>query len=141
MKQMTAEERRQFLTAKPRTGKVASVRADGRPHLTPVWFVMDGDDVIFTVWKDTVKLANLQRDPRVSFCVDDDQPPYAYVIIEGTATVDPHAPDLVEWATRLATKYFGEELGKVYGKRNGVEGEHLVRIKPDKIIANTGIAD
>jgi PPOX class probable F420-dependent enzyme len=141
MKAMTADERRIFLSAGRRIGKLASVRADGRPHVTPVWYVMDGDDVIVTMWHDTVKLANIKHDPHVAFCADDEAPPYAYVIVEGTAAYEPRAKDLVEWTTRIATRYFGEELGKVYGKRNGVEGEFLVRIKPDKIIANTGIAE
>lgn len=141
MKDMGVAERRAFLMDGHKTGKLATVREDGRPHVTPVWFVLDGDDVIFTVWHDTVKLANLRRDARVALCVDDQEPPFSYVIVEGTATFEFRAPDLLDWTTKLATRYMGAELGKNYGERNAVEGEYLVRVKPGKVIAKRGIAD
>jgi PPOX class probable F420-dependent enzyme len=141
MRDMSVEERRAFMMGGHKTGKLASVRADGRPHVTPIWFVIDGDDVIFSVYHDTVKLANLRHDPRVAFCVDDDNPPFSYVIVEGTVTFDAHAPDLMAWEIKLGTRYMGAELGESFGKRNAVEGEYLVRLKPTKIIAKAGIAD
>ncbi len=141
MQSMTPEEIHAFLTQGARTGKIATVRPDGRPHLTPVWFIADGDDIVFTVWHTTVKAANLRRDPRVSFCVDDDRPPYAFVIIDGTASLDEAAVDLLSWTTRIAEKYMGQELGESYGRRNAVPGEFLVRVTPTHIIAQRGIAD
>jgi hypothetical protein len=39
---------REFLAAGTRTAKVATVRKDGSPHVTPVWFVLDGNDLVFT---------------------------------------------------------------------------------------------
>ncbi len=141
MQVMTSNEVKDFLLGKPRTAKLATVRPDDRPHVAPVWFVLDGEDVVFTTWHTTVKYANLQKNPQVALCVDDENPPYAFVIIEGTATLEPHASDLLEWTTRIATRYFGLELGKSYGIRNGVEGEILVRVKPTRVIAQKGIAD
>ncbi len=141
MDKMTSEERRQFLLGKPRTAKVATVRPDGSPHVAPVWFTLDGDDVIFTTWHTTVKAHNLAENPRVALVVADDEPPYAFVIVEGEAEVDKHAPDLVKWTTILAGRYLGEDQAESYGKRNGVEGEYLVRVHPTKIIAQKGIAD
>jgi PPOX class probable F420-dependent enzyme len=141
MQIMTPEEVRAFLLQKAWIGKIATVRADGRPHVAPVWFTMDGDDFVFTTWHTTVKAANLRHDPRVAICVDDENPPYAFVIIEGTATVEEHPQNFLYWATQIASRYFGEELGVSYGKRNAVEGEFLVRVRPTKIIGQTGIAD
>src|SRR5215813_5470697 len=110
MEKMTPEERRAFLTHPARTGKLASVREDGRPHVAPIWFVLDGDDIIFTTWHTTVKAHNIQRDPRLSICVDDDKPPYAFVLIDGTAQiVTPTQDEFLMWATRLAAKYMGNE--------------------------------
>jgi len=48
MQTMTPDECRAFLLARARTGKLATVRADGRPHIAPIWFTLDGDDLIFT---------------------------------------------------------------------------------------------
>jgi hypothetical protein len=98
---MTDDEWRAFVSAGTRTGKLSTVRADGRPHLAPVWFVLDGDDLVFNTGKDTVKGRNLARDPRVSLCVDDERPPYAFVVCEGTATISEDPDELLKWATRI----------------------------------------
>lgn len=141
MQDMTPEEARQFLLGTPRTGKLACVREDGRPHVSPVWFDLDGDTLVFTTWHTSVKAKSLARNPRISLCVDDEQPPYAYVIVEGTAELtDPPDEERVAWATRIAARYMGPELGITYGKRNGVPGEHIVRVTVTKIIAHKGIA-
>src|SRR6476469_8110763 len=131
--QMTAEERRRFLTAGTRTMKVATVRADGQPHVVPVWFVLDGDTVVFTTGEDTLKGRHLRRDPRVALCVDEETPPFAFVLIEGTAELIRNAPDLLDWATRIAHRNMGAERAAAYGKRNAVDSELLGRVTPTKI--------
>lgn len=147
MEDMTKAEYRHFLLGsdgeRARTGKLASVRADGRPHLAPIWFDLDGEDIIFTTWHESVKAANLSNNGRVSLCVDDERPPFAYVIVEGVANIEhePGTAKLLHWATRLAGRYMGAELAESFGKRNAVEGEWLIRIKPEKIIAKKGLAD
>jgi PPOX class probable F420-dependent enzyme len=142
MKDMSPEEARRFLLNTARTGKLATVREDGRPHVTAIWFDLDGETLVFTTWHKSVKTKNLRHDPRVSMCVDDERPPYAYVIVEGTAEItDPPDEERLYWATRIATRYMGEELGRVFGKRNGVSGEHIVRVTPTKIIGHKGIQD
>ena len=141
MRQLSAAEARVFLLERPRTAKLASVRADGRPHVAPIWFDMDGETLVFTTWHTTVKAANLRRDPRVCLCVDDDTPPFAFVILEGTASMADELMELSYWATRIATRYVGAEQAERYGKRNGVPGELLVRVTPTRIVAQGGIAD
>jgi PPOX class probable F420-dependent enzyme len=138
---MTPEEQRQFLSAGTRTAKLATVGADGRPHVAPVWFVLDGDTVIFTTGANTVKGRNLRRDPRVALSVDDETPPFAFVLIEGTAEPVDGAPDLLEWATRLAARYMGPAQADAYGRRNAVPGELLVRVRPSKVITQKGVSD
>lgn len=143
MQDMTRDEYRQFLMSQPRTGKLATVRKDGRPHVAPIWFILDGDDLIFTTWHESVKASNLLHEERVSLCVDDEQPPFSYVIVEGVVEIDqtPDAAQMLHWATELARRYMGDELAESYGKRNAVEGEWLIRIKPTKVIAKKDIAD
>jgi PPOX class probable F420-dependent enzyme len=141
MQKMTPDEYRSFLLHRTRTAKLATVRADGRPHVAPVWFVMDGDNVIFTTWHATVKAMNLRRDPRVCLCVDDEAPPFSFVQIEGTATLSEDLDDLRHWATRIAGRYMGADQAEAYGRRNGVPGELLVRVTPTRILAQKNIAD
>lgn len=134
-------ECRNFLMSQTHTAKLATVREDGRPHVVPVWYYVDGDDLVFTTWHTSVKGRNMQRDPRVCICVDDEKPPYAFMQIEGTATLDDDPEALVAAATRLGGRYMGEEQAEAYGKRNGVPGELLVRVKVTRIVAEWNVTD
>ncbi|MEU8774934.1 PPOX class F420-dependent oxidoreductase [Streptomyces sp. NPDC048606] len=141
---MTQEEWRAFVSHSTRTGKLSTVRADGSPHIAPIWFVLDGDSFVFNTGADTVKGRNLARDGRVALCVDDDRPPFSYVVLQGRAEISGHEDDpegLLHWATRIGARYMGEERGEAFGRRNGVPGELLVRVPIDKVIAMAGIAD
>lgn len=140
METMTTDEYKQFIMQGTRTGKLATVRQDGRPHVTPIWFVLDGDTLVFTTWHESVKGLNIRRDPRVSLCIDEEQPPYAFVMIEGTITISEAAEDRAYWARRIAARYMGAELAETYGKRNSVEGELVVRLKPARVIARKNVA-
>lgn len=98
---MAPDEVRAFLSDGTRTAKLATVSTDGRPHVVPVWFVLDGDDVVFTTHEGSQKGRALRCDPRVACCVDDDHPTYSYVMVSGTATISTDLDDLVRWATRI----------------------------------------
>jgi len=137
---MTADEIRQFLSYSTRTATIATTRADGRPHVVPIWFVLDGDDLIFTTGSRTAKAAAIRRDARVALCVDDETPPFAYVMTEGNATLIPDAPDLLAWATRIGGRYMGADQADAYGRRNAVPGELLVRVTPTRIISEKDVA-
>ncbi|MFJ4623715.1 PPOX class F420-dependent oxidoreductase [Streptomyces sp. NPDC088812] len=138
---MTDEEWRAFVSQGTRTGKLSTVRADGRPHVTPVWFLLDGDEVVFTTGANTVKGRNLARDGRVALCVDDDRPPFDYVVVQGVADVSEDLDEVRGWATRIAARYMGEERAEEFGARNGVPGELLVRVGIDRVLAEKAIAD
>ncbi len=140
MQKMTHAEYRNFLLEGTRTGKIATVRKDGRPHVVPIWFDLDGETIVFTTGGKSVKAENIQRDPRVCICVDDQIPPFAFVRIEGTAVLSDNPDELLYWATRIGGRYMGAELAEAYGRRNSVEGELLVRVTPTKIIAHKDIA-
>lgn len=140
MRAMSPEEARAFLLERPRTAKLATVRADGRPHVAPVWFDLAGEDLVFTTWHTTVKAANLRRDPRVSLCVDDEAPPFAFVLVEGTAALSEDLDELRHWATRIAGRYMGQEQAEAFGQRNGVAGEILVRVRPSRILGQDDIS-
>ena len=137
---MTNPEYRDFLLHGTRTGKLATVRKDGRPHVVPIWFDLDGDTLVFTTGGKSVKTENIRRDPRICICVDDETPPFAFVQIEGTAVLSDDPDDLLYWATRIGGRYMGKDLAEVYGKRNSTPGEVIVRVTPTKIIAWKDVA-
>jgi PPOX class probable F420-dependent enzyme len=140
MQQMTDDEWREFVSTGTRTGKAAVTRADGSPHVTPIWFVLDGADLVFTTWHESVKGRALARDPRLSICVDDQTPPFSYVVLHGTATLSDDLDELRRWATTIGGRYMGADRAAEYGARNGVPGEYLVRLRIAKVIAQRDIA-
>jgi PPOX class probable F420-dependent enzyme len=140
MTQMTEAEWRDFVMTGTRTGKLAVTRSDGRPHVTPIWFVLDGDDIVLTTGSSGVKGRALRRDPNAAMCVDDQQPPYSFVMIEGRATLSDDLGELLHWATVLGGRYMGAETAQQFGARNAVPGELLVRLRVTRVIAQRGVA-
>jgi PPOX class probable F420-dependent enzyme len=136
---ITDPEVRAFLTEGTRTGKLSYLSADGRPLVVPVWFVLDGDDLVFNTAKGTAKGRYLARDPRVSLCVDLEVPPYAYVQVQGDAELSEDPGELLRTATAIGARYMGADRAEEFGKRNAVPGELVVRIRPGKILANFDI--
>jgi len=135
------EEYRAFMLDRSRTAVLATVRPDGRPHAAPIWYDLDGDVVVFTTGESTVKGRNMRRDPRVSLCIDEEEPPFHFVQIEGTSELSAEDPDLLYWATRIGGRYMGADRADEYGRRNAVEGELLVRVTPQKVVAYKNIPD
>ncbi|HEX6469299.1 MAG TPA: PPOX class F420-dependent oxidoreductase [Streptosporangiaceae bacterium] len=136
---MTETEWRTFVSAGTRTGKAAVVTAGGA-HVTPVWFALDGADLVFTSGAGSVKAAALRRDPRMAICVDDQEPPYAFVMIQGTATLSDDLDEVRKWATILGGRYMGADRAEEFGARNAVPGELLVRLRITKVVAERDIA-
>jgi PPOX class probable F420-dependent enzyme len=132
---MSKDEVWAFLTEGTRTGKLATVRADGSPHVVPIWFVLDGEDLVFTTAADTVKGKALRRDGRAAVCVDMELPPFAYVMVAGEVEISEDLDEMLLWATRIAARYEGSERAEEFGRRNAVAGELLVRLRPSRVVA------
>ncbi len=139
---MSKDETASFLSQGTMTAKVSTVNKDGTCHTVPVWFVLDGEDIIFATSNNSVKAKHIRLDNRITICVDDQKPLYSFVTVYGIATIAQDNPDeLLKWSTIIAERYMGKENAEKYGKRNAGEGEVLVRVKPNKIIANRDIVE
>jgi PPOX class probable F420-dependent enzyme len=130
---------RDFLSQGTRTGKLSWLSASGRPLVAPVWFIVDGDGLVFNTGQDTAKGRALARDPRVSLCVDLEEPPYAFVQVQGEAELSEEPAELLRTATAIAARYMGADHAEEFGKRNAVPGELVVRVRPVKVLANFDI--
>lgn len=137
---MSSEVIRAFLLEGTRTAKLGVVRKDGRPHVAPIWFVLDGEAVVFTTGERTVKGHAIRRDPRVVLCVDDERPPFAFARIEGEASVSRDQAELLRWGTAIGARYMGAERAEEFGRRNAVEGELLVRVAVTRIVSEADVA-
>ena len=116
-------------------------RADGSPHVAPIWFILDGEDLVFMTGADTAKGRAMLRDPRVALSVDDERPPYSFAIIEGSVTISRDPDEMLPMSIAIARRYVGDAQSEEYGRRNAVEGELLVRLSRHKVIAVAGIAE
>ena len=140
MDTMTKREALAFLSGGTRTGKLATVRTDGRPHVAPVWFAVEGEDLVFNTWHTTVKARNLRADPRASLVVDDQEPPYAYVMVEGLVEILDEIDEVRRVATLVGGRYMGHDRAEEFGARNGVPGELAIRLRIARIVAHDNVA-
>jgi PPOX class probable F420-dependent enzyme len=129
-----------FLSAGNRPAMLGYLAADGRPLVTPVWFIVDNGELVFNTARDSAKGRALARDSRVVICVDDPHPPYSFVQVQGTASVHDGADDLLEIATRIGGRYMGAHRAKEIGQRNAVPGELVVRVRPTKVVSAFNVA-
>ena len=141
MASLSDDRVRDFLLHGTRTGKVAWVASDGAPHVAPIWFVIDGGDIVFNTAAETGKGRSLAREGRASLVVDDQAPPYSFVKVDGSVTLHDDLEEVRRLATIIGGRYMGADRADEFGERNGVPGELLVRLHPSKITAAFDLAD
>ena len=140
MTRMLQAEAMRFLADGTRTGKLATASATGAPHVAPIWFVVDGDHLVFTTGIGTVKGRNLRENPRAALSVDLSEFPYDFVVVRGKVAVAERAPDLLRWAVRIAERYVPPGRAQGYGERNAVPEELLCRLHIERIVGEKDIA-
>lgn len=142
MPTMTRAEAVDFLAAGTRTGDLATASPQGAPHVAPVWFVVDGEDLVFTTGRDSIKGRHLRTNPRAALTVDIAEYPYHFVVVRGPVQVDerPGDSDMLTWATRIAQRYVPAGRAQEYGQRNAGDEEMLCRLSLDKVTGAHDIA-
>ncbi|HEX4254936.1 MAG TPA: PPOX class F420-dependent oxidoreductase [Streptosporangiaceae bacterium] len=125
-----------FLTTGTRTGKLAYTNAAGRVLVAPIWYILEDGDLIFNTGADTVKGKFLAREHQATICVDLEEPPYAFVQIQGNAELSNDPSELLRTATAIAARYMGPDQADEFGQRNGVPGELVIRLRPTKVLAS-----
>jgi PPOX class probable F420-dependent enzyme len=137
---MTPDTARAFLAGAIHPAVLVTVRPDGRPHAVPVWFALDGDDLLVSISENSVKGRDLLHDPRVAVLVDDETPPYAFVMVEGVAEMSRDPGAIRDGAFRIGRRYLGEEgAGQFVSYATGPSNV-LVRIRPTRLVAQDHIA-
>lgn len=137
---MSRDEWLEFLQSPVRPGMLATTCGDGRPHVVPIWFDVDEGAVVFTTGFATVKGRNLRREGRAALCVQDDQPPFSFVSLTGPVEWSDHLPEVRRWAGRIGGRYLGLDRADELAERNGVPGELLVHLRPDRVVAYRDVA-
>jgi len=117
------------LVNRPVLANIATVDAEGRPQLTPVWIDLDGDDLVFNTAKGRAKEANLTKNPQVAVSVVDPDDPFNVVVVRGT--VEPTEEGADAHIDSLAKKYMGLDT---YPMRRPGEIRIKYVVKADKVV-------
>jgi len=109
---------------------LATVRPDGRPHVTPVWYEYDGYEFIVGTFRSSQKARNVARKGFAALAIGTTQVPYKQVIIEGTARLGSQIDNV--WRERVAIRYLGEAAGKAYARDTADMQFIAIHIRPIK---------
>jgi PPOX class probable F420-dependent enzyme len=139
MATMTDSEWRAFVTSGTKLAHVALTRPDGRPHVTPVCFILDGDELAFALSAGSVKSKILARDRRIAICVSDEQQPYGFVTVEGETQVSTEADQIRRVGSGIANRYYPSKPAEDVAESFVQEGFSAVRINITNIIARSGL--
>lgn len=127
-----SERARAFLREK-RFAVLGTIDADGTPHLTTMWYLLEEDGTILMNTKaGRVKERHMRRDPRISVCVAHE---YDYVTLSGSVEIIDDPETAQRDIYRLASRYHGEEKARrqVQDKFSR-EQRVTLRLKPERII-------
>ena len=138
MTTMTANEWRSFVTAGTRLAHIALTRADGRPHVTPVCFILDGDELA-ALSPGSVKGKSLARDRRIAVCVSDERQPYGFVTIEGHARTSAEPDQIKHVAAGIADRYYPAQPAEEFAESFVQAGFTAVRISITNVIARSDL--
>ena len=133
MANLTSDEIEEFLS-QPRTAHLVTLRAEGTPHVAPVWFLWDEGRALVMADAKAVKVRNIRRNPAVALSVSTPDHPYSFVTIEGVANLaDDGLEDMVR---RTCILYEGDERGAEFARELLTdERMALIAIKPDRFIS------
>ena len=121
---------RSFLKGK-HFAKLATLMKDGRPQVTPIWYMYENGKLLVNTTKDRVKYRNVRRDPRVCFLVDDG---YPYVSIWGKARVATERDPKKDIET-LAIRYQGKREGRKAARERFWKQDRVsLEIVPERIV-------
>jgi PPOX class probable F420-dependent enzyme len=125
----TLSTKAKALVGRPIIANVATVDAEGRPQLTPIWIDLDGNDLVFNSSRGRAKTANLERNPHVAVSVVDPDDPYNVVVVRGQVESTEEGADA--HIDSLAKKYLGLDT---YPMRQPGEVRVKFRVKADKVV-------
>jgi PPOX class probable F420-dependent enzyme len=129
MAELTPEQAALF--GPPNLAYLATVNADGSPHLAPLWADTRGGMIVLNTADGRVKVENVRRDPRVAVAIHDKEHPHPPVSVVGTV-VEITTEGAEEHMQELTRRYTGEGWASVDG-----QVRIMLVIRPDRILSWT----
>ena len=118
--------------------RIATVKPDNSPHVTPVWYLWENNQLLMTIQKDSVKESNIRQNNKVAVTIDTDRAPNKGVIIEGTAKIEKPTKEIERRIDRrMAARYVKTEYLDEYIEWDNAQGTQYIyiKIRPEKIIS------
>ena len=116
---------------------LATVRPDGRPHLAPIWYMVEDGKAYVITGPNAVKVRNVRENPKVSLSIATDQRPFKYVILEGEGRLTEDNVDQV--TERICVRYEGPERGRAYAREMIARGvKQVLEVKVQRVISWDG---
>jgi PPOX class probable F420-dependent enzyme len=113
MRELIPDSHRDLLADETRAmAFLATVREDGTPQVTPVWFDVDGDHIRINTARGRVKDRNMRERPNVAIAIVDHLDPYRYMQVRGLV-VSHYEQEARDHIDRLAAKYTDRETFSV----------------------------
>lgn len=133
-KAFTETERQQFLADK-HVAVLSVTATDGRPPAAvPIWYgYTPGGDITINTGVGTRKATLIEAAGVVTLTVQREEPPYQYVIVEGTV-VDVAKPAPLDARESIAIRYLGPEAGRAFVKNMEDGTSVLYTIRPTRWI-------
>jgi PPOX class probable F420-dependent enzyme len=127
----------QDLLAQRNNAIVAVNRRSGAPHVTPVWYLWDGEVFYFSTTKDRAKYTNIKRDPSISLVVDGGS---RYIAAYGQAEIVDHTyPNFVDMAVQMASKYVPPERMEQLVKLAQAPDRVVIKLRPEKVVVRNEV--
>lgn len=136
MARMNDTEWRDFVSAGRVPGVLSTVRKGERAHAVPVWFVLDGDDLVFTTPRKSIKGRTLLRTRKATLLVADNEQPYSFAMIEGEVELEFDPKAVLDWTIRVHERYVDADLSREASERlTEGDAEMVCRLKPTNVFA------
>ncbi len=117
MPKLSERELNEFLSERGHLARIATIKANGAPAVTPVWFIYENGKVLITPRKHSAFLANIRRDRRVAVTIDEEAGRYRKAIFEGTAEILYEPGEDRKWddvCRRITLRYVDERSADFY---------------------------
>jgi PPOX class probable F420-dependent enzyme len=122
--------------AERRHAIVATNQPDRPPQLSPVWYVWEDGVIYISTSSQSLKAQNIQRDSRMSLCVDGGWGDFRYVALSGDASLIPYGTDLqqsMRW--QIIRKYHdSDDSARAYFESNVDEETVIIMLRPSRIV-------
>lgn len=132
---MISNEQRDFL----QNNRLCIVGFDRRgkpPHMSPVYYAMDGDEIVISTTASRYKAKAIKRNAQVSLCVLGEQPPFPYLLVSGNGVVeeDGAVETMMKIGERMTGNPVPESARPAVEERARTEGRVVLRVRPESAL-------